>query len=65
MNETVEAVLIEGLSKQLIQIASLEAIPGIGAAIGSTTNLLFSRQVTRSARCIFQERWLRAHDRGE
>lgn len=63
MNETVEAVMIEGLSKQLIQIASLEAIPGIGAAFGSAANLLFSRHVTRSSRCIFQERWLRERDR--
>lgn len=63
MNSTVEAVLIEGLSKQLLQIASIEAIPVFGAVIGSAANLVFCRHVIRSARCIFQERWLK--DRGK
>lgn len=63
MNEAVEAVLIEGLSKQLIQLASLEAIPGIGAVIGSAANLVFCKQVTRAARCIFQERWLKERNK--
>lgn len=58
MNQAVEATLIEGLSRQLLKLASLEAIPGIGAVLGSTANLAFCRHVTRAARCIFQERWL-------
>jgi hypothetical protein len=58
VNGTVEAVLIEGLSKQLLKLASVEAIPVIGALMGSTANLVFCRHVTRSARCVFQERWL-------
>lgn len=58
MKGTVEAVMIEGLSRQLLKLVSLESIPGVGAVIGSTANLMFCRHVTRCARFIFQERWL-------
>lgn len=63
MKGTVEAVLIEGLSRQLLKLVSLETIPGIGAVLGSTANLMFCRHVTRCARLVFQERWL--VDRGK
>jgi hypothetical protein len=62
MKGTVEAVLIEGLSKQFVKLVSLESIPGIGAVFGSAANLVFCRHVTRCASRIFQERWL--GDRG-
>jgi hypothetical protein len=59
--ETVEALGTERLSQQLIELASLEAVPGIGAVIGTGTNLLFIRHVLKAARCVFQERWLRGN----
>lgn len=61
LSETFEALAMEQLSRELITLASLEAIPGIGAAIGTGTNLVFIRQVLQAARCVFQERWLVAN----
>jgi len=58
MKGAVEAVMIEGLSRQLLKLVSLESIPGLGAVLGSTANLMFCRHVTRCSRYIFQERWL-------
>lgn len=57
--ETVEALAMESLSKQLVKLASLEAVPGIGAFFGSAANVVFVRQVLNAARRVFQERWLR------
>jgi hypothetical protein len=59
--ETVEALALESLSKQFIKLASLEAVPGVGAVFGSVANVVFVRQVLRTARHIFQERWLRGN----
>jgi hypothetical protein len=59
--ETVEALALESLSKQFIKLASLEAVPGVGAVFGSAANVVFVRQVLRTARHIFQERWLRGN----
>ena len=61
LSETFEAIAMEQIGRELIAIASLDVIPGIGAAIGSGTNLYFIRQVLKAARCVFQERWLRAN----
>jgi len=57
--ETVEALAIERLAGQLVELASLGAVPGLGAVLGGGANLIFIRQVLRGGRCIFQERWLR------
>lgn len=59
--ETVEALAIESLSKQFVKLASLEAVPGLGAIIGSAANVVFVRQVLNAARRVFQERWLRGN----
>lgn len=59
--ETVEALALEGLSKQFIKLASLEAVPGVGAIFGSAANVIFVRQVLTAGRHVFQERWLRAN----
>jgi hypothetical protein len=57
--ETVEALALESLSKQFLKLASLEAVPGVGAIFGSAANVVFVRHVLNAARRIFQERWLR------
>jgi hypothetical protein len=59
--ETVEALAMEHLAQQLVELASLGAIPGIGAVIGTGTNVIFIRQVLKAARCVFQESWLRGN----
>lgn len=61
--ETIEALALEALSKQFLKLASLEAVPGVGAVFGSAANVVFVRQVLNAARRIFQERWLRGNDR--
>jgi hypothetical protein len=61
--ETVEALAIERLAAQLVELASLGAVPGLGAVLGGGANLIFIRQVLRGGRCIFQERWLRDNAR--
>jgi len=65
LSETVEAVAMEALSKQFVKLASLEAVPGIGAVIGSAANVIFMRQVLTAARHVFQERWLRDNGKVE
>ena len=57
--ETAEALAMERIGQYLVELASLDAIPGIGAVIGTGTNLIFIRQVLKAAQCVFQERWLR------
>jgi hypothetical protein len=59
LGEAVEAVAIERIAQKLIEVASLESIPGLGLVLGSASNLYFIRQVLRAARHVFQERWLR------
>ncbi len=63
--ETAEALAMERIGQLLVELASLEAIPGIGAIIGTGTNLFFIRQVLQAARCVFQERWLRGNGKVE
>lgn len=59
LSEAVEALAMEAVSKQFVKLASLEAVPGIGAVFGSAANVIFMRQVLAAARNVFQERWLR------
>lgn len=59
LGETIEAVAVEAVAAQLVRLASLEAVPGLGALFGSAANVVFVRQVLRAARHIFQERRLR------
>lgn len=59
--ETVEALAMERLSRQFVELASLGAVPGIGAVIGTGTNVIFIRHVLKAARCVFEERWLRGN----
>lgn len=65
LSETVEAFALEGLSRQFIKLASLEAIPGLGALFGSAANVVFVRHVLNAARRVFQERWLRGNGKVE
>jgi hypothetical protein len=55
---TIESVVIESLTKQMIRIALLESVPGIGAAIGAAANVAFVRQALTDGQRVFQERWL-------
>lgn len=63
LSEAVEALAMERLTAQLIELASLEAVPGIGAFIGAGVNAYFIRQVLIASRHIFQERWLRINNK--
>jgi hypothetical protein len=65
MAETVEALAMERFSRELVELASLGAVPGIGAFVGTATNLLFIRQVLQAAQHVFQERWLRENSKIE
>ena len=55
---TVESLAMETLTRQFVQITALEAVPGIGMAIGSAMNLAFIRQVLGDCQRVFQQRWL-------
>jgi EcsC protein family len=52
-------ILSEEAFSLLFQLEIFEEIPGIGAVSGALLNLGFIRRVDRTARRIFQERWLR------
>lgn len=63
--ESTEAIAMERLSVYFLELASLDSVPGIGAVIGTGTNLFFIRQVLHAAKCICQERWLRSNNKVE
>lgn len=64
LGEAVEAIATERIAQKLIEVASLESIPGIGAILGCASNVYFIRQVLRAARHVFQERWLGDNKKG-
>src|SRR5262249_37782372 len=60
---TIEAIAIESLTRQFMQLAVLESIPGIGIALGAAFNVAFIRRVLTDCQRVFQQRWLLENDR--
>jgi len=59
IEETQEEIVSEEALSLLFQLEIFEEVPGIGAISGALLNLAFLRRVDRTARRVFQERWLR------
>jgi hypothetical protein len=59
VSETQEEILTEELLSIVFQLEIFDAIPGVGAISGAALNLAFMRRVEKTARRVFQERWLR------
>jgi hypothetical protein len=59
IEETQEEILSEEAISLLFQLEIFEGVPGVGAISGALLNLGFMRRVDRTARRVFQERWLR------
>ncbi|MFN0051982.1 MAG: EcsC family protein, partial [Planctomycetales bacterium] len=58
LSRAIESAAIENVIKQLLNIAVLESIPGVGSVIGGAANLAFVRKALADGRRVFQERWL-------
>lgn len=61
IEEAQQDLVGEELASFLFQLEVFEEIPGVGAVSGALLNLGFIRRVDRTARRVFQERWLRDH----
>ena len=59
LEETEENILVEEAASLIFQIEVFEDVPGIGAVSGALLNHSVLRRVERTARRVFQERWLR------
>jgi hypothetical protein len=59
IEETQEDILADELLSVVFQLEVFDGIPGIGTISGGLLNLAFMRRVDRTARRVFQERWLR------
>lgn len=55
--------LVKQIGINLTKRKALQAIPGIGAAVGATMNAQFINDIAWAARRSFQERWLRDNGR--
>jgi hypothetical protein len=51
--------VVEDLGTSLLEQAMGGAVPFLGSAIGVVLDNQFIREIEQSARCVFQERWLR------
>jgi hypothetical protein len=60
---TIETIAMESLTRQFVQLTALEAIPGIGIALGAAVNLFFIRRVLTDCQRVFQQRWLQENGR--
>jgi len=58
---TIESLAIDALISTFARLACAEAVPGVGAILGSAFNLAYMRQVLSDSRRVFQERWLRVN----
>jgi hypothetical protein len=58
LEETQEEILAEEALSLLFQLEVFEEVPGVGMISGAVLNLFFIRRVDRTARHVFQERWL-------
>jgi hypothetical protein len=58
LEETQEEILAEEALSLLFQLEIFEEVPGVGMISGALLNLFFIRRVDRTARHVFQERWL-------
>ena len=61
LEETQEEILAEEAISLLFQLEIFEEVPGVGMISGAVLNLWFIRRVNRTARHVFQERWLAAN----
>ncbi len=59
VEETQQDIVAEELVSVLFQLEIFDEIPGIGIISGALLNLSFMGRVERTARRVFQERWLR------
>jgi hypothetical protein len=58
LEETQEEIIAEEALSLLFQLEIFEEVPGVGMISGALLNLFFIRRVDRTARHVFQERWL-------
>jgi hypothetical protein len=58
LEETQEEILGEEALSLVFQLEVFEPVPGVGLISGALLNLFFIRRVDRTARHVFQERWL-------
>ena len=58
IEEAQEEILGEEALSLLFQLEVFEEVPGVGLISGAVLNLFFIRRVDRTARHVFQERWL-------
>jgi hypothetical protein len=65
IEETQEDVLVDEALSFLFQLEIFEDVPGLGAASGAALNWLFMHRVEKTARMVFQERWLRDNGKVE
>jgi EcsC protein family len=63
LEETQEEILAEEALSLLFQLEIFEEVPGVGMISGALLNLFFIRRVDRTARHVFQERWLAENGR--
>lgn len=61
LEETQEEIVAEELLSLLFQLEIFEDVPGVGMISGALLNLFFIRRIDRTARHVFQERWLAAN----
>jgi hypothetical protein len=59
ISETQKEILSEELLSFVFQLEVFDFVPGIGAISGAVLNIGVMRRVERTARRVFQERWLR------
>jgi hypothetical protein len=59
LEETQENLVVEEAASLLFQIEVFEEVPGVGAISGAVLNHSAIHRVERTARHVFQERWLR------
>jgi hypothetical protein len=59
LEETQENLVVEEAASLLFQLEVFEEVPGVGAISGAVLNHSAIHRVERTARHVFQERWLR------
>jgi hypothetical protein len=59
IEETEEDIIIEEIVSFVFQLEVFEDVPGLGAISGAALNVALMNRVDRTARRVFQERWLR------
>jgi hypothetical protein len=65
IEEIQEDIIVDEALSFLFQLEIFEGIPGVGTASGAALNWIFMRRVEKTARMVFQERWLRDNGKVE